>query len=84
MNDMNLAELPQIEPGIYRHIKGSLYEVIEVARHSETLEALVVYRALYGRRELWIRPYAMFTERIDTPAGPRPRFEKINGVNESP
>lgn len=53
-----------LQPGIYRHYKGKLYEVIGVAQHSETLERLVVYRTLYGNYDLWVRPYTMFTERI--------------------
>lgn len=52
-------------PGIYRHYKGALYEVIGVARHSETEESLVTYRALYGDYGLWVRPLAMFIETVD-------------------
>jgi hypothetical protein len=55
-----LAPLPEIRLGIYRHYKGQRYEVIGVARHSETHEALVVYRPLYGEGALWVRPHAMF------------------------
>jgi hypothetical protein len=54
----------ELQPGIYRHYKGKLYEVIGVAQHSETLERLVVYRTLYGNFDLWVRPLAMFTERV--------------------
>ena len=50
--------------GTYRHYKGNLYEVLGVARHSETEEQLVVYRALYGERGLWVRPLAMFQETV--------------------
>lgn len=53
-----------LQPGIYRHYKGKLYEVIGIAQHSETLEQLVVYRTLYGSFDLWVRPLAMFTEHI--------------------
>lgn len=53
-----------IVPGRYRHYKGQEYEVIGTARHSETEEEFVVYRALYGERELWIRPAAMFTDSV--------------------
>ena len=62
-----------LEPGTYRHYKGPLYEVYEVARHSETEEELVVYRAIYGERGLWVRPLAMFVESVDG----RPRFERV-------
>ena len=55
---------PELRPGIYRHYKGNLYQVLDVARHSETEEWFVVYRPLYGERGLWIRPLAMFTERV--------------------
>ena len=54
----------QILPGKYRHFKGGLYEVIGVARHSETLEEMVVYRALYGEGGLWVRPAAMWNETV--------------------
>ncbi len=54
-----------LRPGRYRHYKGKDYEVIGVARHSETEESLVVYRTLYGDRGLWVRPLAMFTETIE-------------------
>jgi hypothetical protein len=53
-----------LQPGIYRHYKGNLYQVIEVARHSETREEMVVYRALYDDFGLWVRPLAMFIEHV--------------------
>lgn len=53
-----------LRPGVYRHYKGNLYEVIGVARHSETEEPLVVYRALYGSFGLWVRPAQMFAETV--------------------
>ena len=53
-----------IRPGRYRHFKGNEYEVIAVARHSETEEPMVVYRALYGSRGIWVRPAAMWNEEI--------------------
>ena len=62
-----------IKPGRYRHFKGNLYEVIGTAKHSETLEEFVVYRALYGNNELWIRPKKMFLETVNG----IPRFEFI-------
>lgn len=51
-------------PGKYRHYKGNYYEVVDVARHTETEELMVVYRALYGDRELWVRPLHMFLETV--------------------
>lgn len=54
-----------LQLGIYRHYKGKLYEVIGIAQHSETLERLVVYRTLYGNFDLWVRPFKMFTERLE-------------------
>jgi hypothetical protein len=65
-----------ITPGTYRHYKGNRYEVIDVARHSETEEQLVVYRALYGERGLWVRPLAMFTETVVIDGVGHPRFER--------
>ena len=54
----------RILPGKYRHFKGNEYEVLYVAKHSETLEDMVVYRALYGERGVWVRPASMWNERI--------------------
>ena len=56
--------MTDLKPGTYRHYKGPLYDVIGVARHSETEEALVVYRPQYGERGLWVRPLTMFTENV--------------------
>ena len=67
-----------IPPGVYRHHKGQHYEVVGVARHSETEEEFVVYRALYGDRGLWIRPVGMFTERVDKGGVSVPRFSRID------
>ncbi len=66
-----------ITPGIYRHYKGNLYEVSGLARHSETEETLVVYRALYGDYGLWVRPAAMFDESITVDGRTQKRFELI-------
>lgn len=57
--------MDEIKPGRYRHFKGKEYEVLGTARHSETLEELVVYRALYGDFGLWVRPAAMWNELIE-------------------
>ncbi len=61
-------------PGIYRHCKGQRYRVLGTAQHSETLEPLVVYQALYGDYGLWVRPAAMFVETIELDGKPTPRF----------
>ena len=66
-----------ITPGIYQHYKGPKYRVYEVAKHSETEEALVVYRALYGEFGLWVRPLSMFTETIEKDGEVIPRFKLI-------
>lgn len=66
-----------IRPGRYRHYKGHDYEVIGVAKHSETEEEFVVYRALYGERGLWIRPAAMFLETVMVDGLARPRFRRL-------
>lgn len=60
-----MLDKSEIKPGIYKHYKGNEYEVIDVARHSETEELLVVYRPLYGERRLWVRPLAIFQERVE-------------------
>lgn len=65
------------KPGVYKHYKGNLYEVLAVARHSETEEQLVVYKALYGDRRTWIRPLAMFCEEIEQDGERLPRFQFI-------
>ena len=72
MND--LPPLPAARPGRYRHYKGGAYELIGVARHSETLEPLVVYRPLYNASGLWVRPHAMFFETIEVEGRTLPRF----------
>ena len=69
-----LPPLPQPTLGRYRHYKGGEYEVVGVARHSETLEPLVLYRPLYNDSGLWVRPYAMFSEEIEHEGVRRPRF----------
>ena len=66
-----------IRPGRYRHFKGNEYDVIGVARDSETQQALVVYRALYGEGGLWVRPLEMFTEVIEREGQHFPRFSYI-------
>ena len=67
----------EIKTGKYRHFKGMEYEVLSVAKHSETLEPMVVYRALYGEGGLWVRPAAMWTQRVDREDYHGPRFQYI-------
>lgn len=64
--------------GKYRHFKGNTYEVIALARHSETLELLVVYRALYGEGDVWVRPLAEFLDTVTRDGITRQRFEEID------
>ena len=63
-----------IVPGLYRHYKGQRYRVLGIARHSETLDELVVYQALYGEHGLWVRPAAMFAETVRLNGASVPRF----------
>jgi hypothetical protein len=73
------APLPaEPRPGRYRHYKGQDYQVISLARHSETEELLVVYKLLYGDFSLWVRPHAMFTSTVTLPDGTvTPRFAYV-------
>ncbi len=75
-----LPEPPRIEKGRYRHYKGNEYEVMGVAFHTETLEPLVVYKALEYKKgaEFWVRPYAMFFDQVIVTGKSVPRFEKID------
>ena len=68
----------EIEKGKYRHFKGNEYEVIGTARHSETLEEFVVYKALYGEGGLWVRPASMWNETVERDGRVFRRFEKID------
>jgi hypothetical protein len=76
MDDLPL--LPdEPKPGLYRHYKGGEYEVVGLARHSETLEPMVVYRALYGSGGLWVRPAGMWTEKVEVGGRAVPRFIRV-------
>lgn len=66
-----------IKIGKYRHYKGNEYEVIGIAKHSETLEELVVYRALYGDGQIWVRPLNNFVEEVEVEGKNVARFEYI-------
>ena len=72
-----LPPLLETPPGRFRHYKGGLYDVIGTARHSETLEPMTIYRALYGEQGLWVRPAAMFSEELTIDGVRQPRFTRI-------
>ena len=67
-----------IQPGRYRHFKGNEYEVLYSAKHSETLEPMVVYRALYGERGIWVRPASMWNEIVERDGQAFTRFTRID------
>lgn len=69
--------ISKIPLGYYRHYKGNEYKVIGVAKHSETLEPMVVYRAMHDSHELWVRPMLMFFEDVEIDGVKKKRFEKI-------
>ncbi|MDF1665584.1 MAG: DUF1653 domain-containing protein [Planctomycetota bacterium] len=76
-----------MKPGLYQHYKGQQYHVIDIARHSETEEELVLYRALYGERGLWVRPKDMFFETVTKDGKTMDRFAYLgeySGPPESP
>ena len=73
-----LLPLVATRPGRYRHYKGGLYEVLDTVRHSETLEPMTLYRALYGEQGFWVRPAAMFNEDIEINGVSQPRFRPIS------
>ncbi len=86
MYNQNMAKREVKIHGIYRHFKGNLYIVEDIAYHSETEEKMVVYRALYGNHKLWCRPYDMFLEEVDHKKYPnisqKYRFELQNIKDE--
>lgn len=67
-----------LKPGRYRHYKGKDYQVLGLATHSETHETLVVYRCLYGDHDLWVRPLAMFSEKVTVEGQELPRFRYLD------
>ena len=75
--DDDLPPLPHLPTGRYRHYKGGLYDVLGLARHSETLAPMVVYRALYGAHGLWVRPAEMFQETVVIEGVAQPRFAPV-------
>ncbi|OOG41027.1 DUF1653 domain-containing protein [Polaromonas sp. A23] len=72
----DLPPLLETPPGLYRHYKGMMYEVVGTVRHSESLEPMTLYRALYGEKGLWVRPAAMFNEEVVIDGVLQPRFAK--------
>ncbi len=84
MSRAELGPLPQTPLGRFRHYKGGEYEVLCMARHSETEEKLVVYRQLDKDTGWWVRPHAMFFEDIEHEGRLRPRFEKIESGETTP
>ena len=64
----------ELQPGKYRHFKGNEYELLGVAHHSETLEPMVVYRAMYGDHSVWVRPASMWSELVTRDGRAVPRF----------
>lgn len=78
----DLSSLPTAPLGRYRHYKGGEYEVLGVVRHSETLEALVLYRPLYNASGMWVRPYAMFFQSVEVDGEWMPRFTLLRSAFE--
>ncbi len=77
MSAENLPPMITTPPGLYRHYKGNLYQVVDSVRHSETLEPLTLYRALYGEKGLWVRPAAMFNEEVVIDGVRQARFARV-------
>lgn len=71
-----------VAPGRWRHFKGGEYEVLTVARHSETGEEMVVYRALYGEHGVWVRPAAMWNEHVTRDGVTLPRFTFVEHIEK--
>ncbi|MPS95825.1 DUF1653 domain-containing protein [Comamonas sp.] len=84
MSDHDLPALITTEPGLYQHYKGMRYEVMGTVRHSETLEPMTLYRALYGERGLWVRPAAMFNETVVIDGMEQPRFRRQPAEPQEP
>jgi len=70
-----------VEGGHYRHYKNLDYQLLHIARHSETLEELVVYQALYGERGIWVRPLEMFCEEVEVGGERVPRFKRVDSLH---
>lgn len=83
MSDDTLPPLIEVRPGLYRHYKNLPYEVLGTVRHSETLEPMTLYRALYGDQGLWVRPAAMFQEEVVVNGQRQPRFTWVGEASDS-
>lgn len=70
----------ELQKGLYQHYKGNNYEVIDTARHSENQEWMVVYKTLYGDFSTWVRPYAMFVEKVEVEGVLIDRFAYVGRV----
>jgi len=77
MSKEHLPPLIETPRGIYRHYKGFEYEVLGTARHSETLESMTIYRALYGEHGVWVRPTSMFSEEMEFNGVCKSRFTLV-------
>lgn len=73
-----MTKKPLIRAGTYQHFKGNLYKVIGIAKHSETLEMMVVYRSQGSDHDLWVRPFKMFTEIVEKDGEKMPRFKYLH------
>jgi hypothetical protein len=82
MSDEHLPELIETRPGVYRHYKNLPYQVLGTVRHSESLEPMTLYRALYGEQGLWVRPAAMFNEEVEINGVRQPRFAWVGPAPE--
>lgn len=78
MTDKDQFDPATVPRGRYRHYKGKDYELIDLARHSETEEWMAVYRTLYGDRSLWVRPLTMFLETVEVDGAIQPRFAWVS------
>lgn len=76
--------MSEFKPGLYQHYKGNYYNAIGICRHSETLEIMVVYQALYGDYRLWVRPLDLFLSTIDLDGQTKPRFEFKESLYNQP
>jgi len=80
MQDEDLPPLIETPPGLYRHYKGGMYAVLATTRHSESLEPMTLYRALYGAHGLWVRPAGMFDEIVQWEGQEQRRFTRIGDL----